>query len=131
MKRGLERRPLSRYLRDAASSLAYCHVACCAAARDLYKFRISFLGFDYSIPSLCGGPILYFLTLQPQCKNDHPSQMLHLRQNSWKQVGSLSRPSASRIYRRVGIISACSLTRIFDAIAQCIRYTGEDRGITH
>lgn len=97
----------------------------------MYKFRISFLGFEYSILSLCGGLILFFLMLQPRCKNDHPSQMLHLRQNSWKQVGSLSRPSASRIYRRVGIISACSLTQILDAIAQCIRYTSEDRGITH
>lgn len=60
--------------------------------------------------------------LQLQCKNDHPGQMFHMRQNSWKQVGSLSWPSASRIYRRVGIISVCSLTQVLDVIAQCIRY---------
>lgn len=66
--------------------------------------------------------ILYFLTLQLHCKNDHPSQMFHMWKNSWKQVGSLSWPSASRIYRRVGIISVWSLSQMLDEIAQRIRY---------
>lgn len=41
-------------------------------------------------------------------KHDHPGQVLHVRQNRRKQVGSLSRPPAGGVYGRVGVISAPS-----------------------
>uniref|UniRef100_A0A8C5JBB6 Uncharacterized protein n=1 Tax=Junco hyemalis TaxID=40217 RepID=A0A8C5JBB6_JUNHY len=35
-----------------------------------------------------------------QRRNDHPGQVLHVRQDSGEQVGSLPRPSAGGVHRR-------------------------------
>lgn len=46
-----------------------------------------------------------FVSLQAQRRNDHPGEVLHVRQNSGEQVGSLPWPSAGGVHGRVGFIS--------------------------